>query len=421
MLSNKLTLIFASLVTGLLFSCTPVAQDNPDDDYRIGEKLESKSSLTSYSGDATKIVALYDSTISKIQLFDLENKKHIKTLNSGLDKAAKDHFLLYNEAGNYVVELTQKGFSLIKSTGEVIDNPIKLLGMPTSASFRPEIGLLVIQDDANSIGILKISNQGDILKSWVGGSKIDPLSSSSLASGDINENGELLASLTDGQILKINLESTLTLQQWIFEKKGALATKAKWVATLQGQPDRILLRTSLVEKEHTLILYDLMTQSMVESKTFQGYLENSGRFFNPHVVINDNVNQEIIFITTDGNQLFSSYFQRKSSMSNINVISSVYDKNTENLSYVQIDRSYLTEEGYISLNAVKEKRTFKKIRMTDYLLISEFTIPNNTTIDFSSDFVFSLYPNKTGYATVYSGDGIVSHEFKFFNRKFLKK
>ena len=213
----------------------------------------------------------------------------------------------------------------------------------------------------------------------------------------------------------------MTLQQWIFEKKGALATKAKWVATLQGQPDRILLRTSLVEKEHTLILYDLMTQSMVESKTFQGYLENSGRFFNPHVVINDNVNQEIIFITTDGNQLFSSYFQRKSSMSNINVISSVYDKNTENLSYVQIDRSYLTEEGYISLNAVKEKRTFKKIRMTDYLLISEFTIPNNTTIDFSSDFVFSLYPNKTGYATVYSGDGIVSHEFKFFNRKFLKK
>lgn len=421
MLSKKITLSLCFLLSGFILSCTPVKSDNTDDDYRIGEKLESKNSLTTYSGAATKIVALYDSTVSKIQIFDLENKKHLRTLNSGLDKTAKDHFLLYNEQGNYVIELTQKGFSLIKSNGEVIDNPIKLIGVPTSASFRPEIGLLVLQDDANSVGILKISTTGEILKSWIGGSKIDSASTGSLASGDMNENGELVASMTDGQIVKIDLNSSLTQKAWVYDKKGTLPSKAKWLATIQGQPQRILVRTSTVEKEHTLILYDLNTQSILDSKTVTGYLENSGRFFNPHVVINNNDLNELAFITTDGLQLYSNTFQHRNSYSNIDVISSVYDKNTDSLSYVQIERTYLTDDGYISLNAVKEKRTFKKFRMTDYLLMSEFAIPNNTTIDFSNDFVFSLYPNKTGYATVYNDEGKVNHEFKFFNRKFLKK
>lgn len=55
------------------------------------------------------------------------------------------------------------------------------------------------------------------------------------------------------------------------------------------------------------------------------------------------------------------------------------------------------------------------------LLNTSANIPNGTNIEVSDKYIFSLFPNKLGYATSYNIEDKNQFSFEFFNRGFLKK
>lgn len=422
----KFLLVAMSLT--LLNACSSRPHDYKGDDYNIGDKLSRISSLNTMAGEKKSHVAIYDETIKKIQVFDIQNNQHDSTIDSispppvisnPTAPASSQHYVLYAATGNYVVDITTKGYAIIKKDNTHVNNPITMMGNPTSAAFRDDLGLLVIYDDAGSVGVLRLNEQGDVIGAFVGGNKLSTTSSATIASGDLNDAGKLMVSLSNGDIASIDLEQTITQRKWVYATFNTTLKQAEWISHLPGENNKILIRISET-RSHTLYLYDLPTETILSQVVVEGILQRSSRQIHPHVIISNQ--EEFTILYTDGVEIkkISQFQKHLSSLKTI--VSSVLNLNTDTLSVIELDKHYDNENrDFIYLNTVKENRSFKQIRFSDLLLTTSFPLPNLTTIEISENKVISLYPNRLGYAVLTDIHGRALHEFKFFNRKYLKK
>ena len=434
MVSKKLKNIFSCaaisvstlLCAGLLSSCTPPKTNANNDDYLIGEQLAKVSSMTKADGTGKNIVGVYDETTQKIQIFDLKSNQHINTLDANPSAvSAKEHFVLYDDAGNYVVDLTTKGFAIINKNNQSNKNALKLMGKPISAAFRSDLGYLVLHDDAGSVGIIKLDAQGNILKQYLLGSRIDnTLTAPTIAAGDLLDNGNLVTSLSDGRIAVIDIEQTLNQRKWVYTTKTTGLTKAQWLSRVPNNANQILFRISPDSSgaaEHKIYLYDLSTEAILDQVSVRGYLEKSSRGSHPHFLISSSDQKEISLIYPEANQLRSITQFRHNLSTAKNIVNSHLDLNTNIFSFIEVETRSTYPNENLNYNSILEDRNYKRFRLPDMLLLNTFKIPNGTTMAMSEDFILALFPHKLGYAISYATDESSQHEFKFFNRGNLKK
>jgi len=424
--SNKSLFIVALAAMTFLFSCTPPKINATDDDYKIGDLLAKMSSLSKADGTEKNVIGIYDETVQKIHIFDLKNHQHINTLDSNPSAvSAKEHFVLYDDQGNYVVDITTKGFAIINKNNQSNKNALKLMGKPISAAFRSDLGYLVLYDDAGSIGIFKLDSQGNISKQYLLGNRVDSaFGAPTIAAGDLLDNGNLVASLSDGRLAVIDLEQTLNQRKWVYSVKSTNLTKAQWIARVPNNANQVLFRISAETTgsiEHKIYLYDLATESVLNQLSISGYVEKSSRSSQPHFLISSADRKEISLIYPEAGQLqLITQFRHNLSIAK-NIVNSQLDLKTNVFSFIEVQ----TRAGYydenLTYNSITENRAYKKFRLPDMLLLNTFKIPNGTTMEMSEDFILALFPHRLGYAISYATDESSQHEFKFFNRGNLKK
>ncbi len=120
--------------------------------------------------------------------------------------------MLYNLKGNYVIDFTTKHVSIYDRNGNATHNPIRFVGTPKSAAFRPSQGLIVIYDslmsvwhDANRTKRRNFEEVEGWARSWF---------KSHHRRGDIDDGGRLVLALSDNTIVKVDIDATMDLQTW---------------------------------------------------------------------------------------------------------------------------------------------------------------------------------------------------------------
>jgi hypothetical protein len=380
---------------------------NKKDDYMIGSKLENISSLNRVDGEQNSKVVLFDETTRRIRQFDLNAAKYERGLK--VRSPDEDHYLLFHQEGRYVVDLTKKHLTIFNKKGEANDDPIHFEGHPRSAAFRPELGYLVIYDDLQSVGILKLGLDGQVEKTLVLGSAfgID----TTIAAGDLLADGRLVLSLSDDSIVLVDVEQTLNTGEWVSSKFASGVSDISWVAPVNGNDNQIFIKG--VSK---LALLDLTTHAILSEVSLNHYeVEKVSKLSDAHVILRSYSNgglQPVIKIaypqagTIRTKTLYSQGRQLLSSHLNL----------AKNL-WTYVDSDYYKPNWYNDVNQSKEHRVLKRYRVSDMLAISTKDIPEKAQLQLALDYFFALFPSEYGYAVRYEIDSDAKVELKMFNAK----
>jgi hypothetical protein len=372
-------------------------------EYKIGDPLREISPLANQDGSQQTQIAIFDKTVRKIHQFDLQSSKHVRTLS--VVAPASDHSLLYEQTGNYVIDLTGQHLTIFDNQGGAQRDPVTFLGKPVSTSFRPSTGFLVVYDDLGSVAVLKINNVGKISASWVGGSVVSG-NDSSIASGDINDLGQLILGLSDNSIAIVDLNTTLSQQQWVLTRFSTTLDQISWLAPVRGNSDQIL-----VKDKNKISLVSLSQQNILDSvDVSSNKIIKYSRAIDPHIVTRLEAETRIFYVDQ----------------------SQIHMKSRFNLDYERMLTSYLNLSSdtwkfvdgkvinhFFEPTDSNESRRMTHYRFSDLLAQGGQKIPDNAQVELTEDYIFALYPSELGYAIVYDSNSRPIHKFEAFNVKYI--
>lgn len=259
-------------------ACTP----NPaeQDKFLVGNKLKGLSSLTGENGEKVNRIVVYDSTVNRLQQFNLDTLKLERSLPSPSPGGV--HSVLFDAYGNYAIDFADKQMTLFDFEGKATVNPVRYIGTPISAAFRPSKGLLVMYDDLSSVSVLKIGPKGQLESSWIGGPHIN---SGTIAAGDIDNSGRLVLGMSDGYFNVVDLEQTLMSQdkKWYADHFFSLLEHINWVAPVRGDADRMVV----VSRDKISILNVATHAVEAEMPIKSGRILKYGKSPDPHIVLAD--------------------------------------------------------------------------------------------------------------------------------------
>lgn len=408
--------LFSLLTASLLLSaCTGELYSPYDDENIIGSKLDSVSSLSDYqnedSSSAKQVVSLFEPTTRKIHQFDLNQMTHKGSLSVKFPN--EEHFVLYNRIGNFTVDLTLKHISVYDSQGQAQHDPIGLNGTPEAAAFRPDLGYLVIYDNLSSVGILKMNvTSGAVEKAWVGGPILEE--DSSIVSGDLDGNGNLVLALNDGRLAIVDIEQSLDQKQWVFSTITTPYNQMVWLSPVAGSPDQVLIHSN----EDKLVLFDTSAETALDE-----------------VDLSDDVYRILKYSKTLDSHIIvqrKSYknpaelFYVKNSQIKVRSLSSITTQFMHSHLDLQNDRWTLISSGrdsqskYNTLDEFQIQRNVSQYQFSTMLSIGQQRLPDQAKLKLASNFIFALFPSELGYATridVLSGE---QRELKLFNVKHIK-
>lgn len=410
----KITLI-VSFVLASLSSCGPSQNQNKNtgSENVIGQNLEAITSLRTSDGSQKQTIALFDETIKKIHQFDL-NLMSVDRALPVLYPNAK-HYVLYSGASNYIVDLSEKHISIFDKNSVAQHEPIHFQGVPQSAAFRPDLGWLVVYDNLQSVGVVKLSSDGQVLDSHTFGSVVD--ADKSIVSGDLNDDGNLILSLSDNSIAIVNLETIMSSKpkHWSSVIQPTTLENISWIAPINGSANKILMKTI-----NKVVLYDITTASILSSIdiTSSNVIKLS-KNFNPHVVVSTSTSS-IDLIYTDGMTLLKRTFnlvaidQSSHYLTEFPILNSDLDINNDNWTCVY----YNSSSGFSLFNDVNQKKTNRQLiryRLSDKLALQTKVIKDNYQVKLGADYYFELSPSKIGYALKNSIIGDSVQEMSGFN------
>lgn len=108
----------------------------------------------------------------------------------------------------------KRGFGILKRNGDYLKNPVPMFGEIVAVSYDDSHGRLIVQDNLASVALIRLSDAGDVVASWIGGPIID--GENGILAGTLLRNGTIAVSLTDGQLAKIDFDVTIAAGAWSF-------------------------------------------------------------------------------------------------------------------------------------------------------------------------------------------------------------
>lgn len=387
-----------------------VACDNMDvsgDEFIIGTRLDAVSSLSDTNNP--KSVSLFDETTRRIHSFDL-NTMEIKSSHKVIDPRA-DHYLIASNADSYIVDLSESQISIFDHNANRVDSGLAFNGKPISSAFNESTGHLVVYDDLQSVGVLKLSPAGQVEDSWTGGPILED--DSSIFAGDINQSGELILSLSDNSLAIVNLNQSLLQKKWIFTKMALPDSNVKWLAPITN--DLVIY----LSQNNKVTLYNISTESVINSLGVVGQVAKYSKANDPHV-ITKSMSGIYSLIYVKGNELKQRDLVINRSkgdflQSTLNLTEDTWSMIRSPISGYQFVSG---ENGYI--NSYTYNREAQTYRFSDMLNLRNKPLPDRAQLKQASGFVFALYPSELGFAEKISLDGSEASSLKLFNVPFIK-
>jgi len=378
------------------------------EDNLIGSPLAEVSDLNRPDTNERSRVAVYDKTTNRIHEFDLENMSLRRSHSVRFPD--QKHYVLHDDDRGYTIDLTLNGFSFFAANGSVQHDPIRLIGRPRSAAFRPELGLLVVYDDLQSVGILRINNLGQIDSTVL----LGPIVSDELTitAGDLTSDGRLILSLSDGQLAVVDTAQTLAQQEWVYTLQPTALTSITWIGPSTTNADRIFLRTATAVK-----IWDIATGAEIASADFSGgQIERLSKSVDPHVLTRTSSGLKVYY--ADGNIIRSrNLVQRRDRLlaSYLNA-----QQNMWTSTWARGTTWWTGESHFNNPNATKEERELVQYRLSDLLALQQIQLRSDAQVNLSRTFVFSLFSSPLGYATRTNIQSGQVSELRLFNLPYLQ-
>jgi len=397
-----------ALCTGLV-SCTyrPLGED-PDDNNIIGNAPKNVAALTTPDEGQSQSLVIFDKAVRLIHQFDLTEMKHVRSF--GVRNPELDHYVLYGNNGNYIVDLSEKGLSVFNRYDQVTHNPVKFQGKPISAAFLPSKGLVVVYDDLMSVGLLKLNNNGDVEKHWLGGAAI--ANGGTIAAGDLNDNGQLILALSDNTVVVVNPEASMDAKDWVTTTPIATGlTGIKWLAPIPKTPNQVLIRSS-----GKISLLDVSTQAIISSYDITDDVTKVSKFNDPHVVMQNSSQVKVAYVKNSQIEVKTFYFHTGKFAMNY-LMSSNLDLTKNTWSFV--DTKEPVSYFFNDIDAAKKNRRFVRYDFAQVVATHEMSVDNDTQVEIAEDFIFALFPHTLGYAVRINIDTEQRSELSKFNLKFI--
>lgn len=245
----------------LLIALTTSCSKEGGDVGVIGQSLGQQTTLYNAYGVETKNIFVVDRTTNRILGLNTETMslEHEFTLSN----TGEDHYIAMDTNEKFIIDFSKKHIETINLDGTRRKGNLSFLGTPVSAAFNPTSRIMIMQDDLYSIGILKFSENGEIVDSWLGGSLI--AEGKSITSGDLDKLGRLILGASDGSMIIVDVEATLTQDAWQFSSFSTGLGEIKWVGPDPTSPNLVLIASA-----DTLGIVDTTTQTLTDSKAIVG-------------------------------------------------------------------------------------------------------------------------------------------------------
>lgn len=391
--------------TLLLTACTPSTKSSATEDI-IGVPLSKMSKTYGSTNTSSDQVALFDKVTKKIHVFELSSMNHINSYSP--PHPEKNHTVLHHPSGNYSIDLTSKSLTIFSRSGAIQNDLVSFEGTPISGAFNPEKNLLVIYDDTNSVIVMKLNASGQEIQSYIGGPQLGP--SDSIKAGDMLADGNLVLILSNSKIVTIDIEQTLTQQQWVKKSEftPALTETVSWIAPLQDNAAQVVYYS-----QSKFGILDINTGNIVtEISLPYKYVQVLSKGSDPHVITKEDSTGRILMLYAKDSQIEKKELPKQKS----NIIDS-YLKLTENIwNYIDsgsVHYNYSADGK--SSTAINTARKIKVVRISDMLTKTSLDIPDACETTLSKDYLFSLYPSDMGYATSTHLESKTLKEAKYFN------
>ncbi len=387
MLSKVLILTAASL---LLSACDGHYYNPNNDKNLIGTKLEDMSSLNDDAGNDINQIVVYDQTVSRIHQFNLDNmniERSLPVLNPGIP-----HNVLYNLAGNYVIDFTTKHISFYDRLGRPNHNPIRFVGTPISAAFRPSLGLLVVYDSLMSVGILKVNAAGSVLQAGKVGADLG--GNRTIAAGDIDDGGRLILALSDGSIVKVDLDAVLSTGVWTLTGTPIATglTDINWLAPVRGQPNQVMVAT----KDKMAVIDTLAGTVIGTPTTLNGSIVWRSKGIDAHILTSNYASAGVRLYYVSGSTVLSKQLQRASG----GITHSRLDQSADLLTFVTAGSYKWRSASLVDGNEPLD-RMIRQWRFSDLDAQLEEKVVDGAKLALARRSVFALMENKLGWALNY--------------------
>lgn len=412
--SKKLLAIFGFIYCASLVGCGfQYGRGDDDRENLVGNLTKDVAALTTPDEGQAQSLVLFDKQVRRIHQFDLTAMKHIRSF--GVRNPEIPHYVLYGNAGNYIVDLSEKGLSIFNRYDQANHNPIKFQGKPISAAFLPSKGLVIVYDDLMTVGMLKLDNNGDVVKKWVGGAKI--ANGNTIAAGDLNSSGQLILALSDGSVVVADPDASMDAKDWVMASghSSAIATgltNIGWIAPLPKTPSQVMIRAS-----GKIALLDLTSQTILSSYDIVDSVSKMSKFNDPHVVMKS------------GNQVKVAYAKNsKIEVKTVILSTGKFEMNyllSTNLDLAKNTWSFVDTVQqldywfYNDVDATKKDRRFVRYDFDQVVATQKMTVADEAQVEIADDFIFALFPRALGYAIRYDIDTERQSELARFNLKYI--
>lgn len=406
----RVSLLALPLVFGMLLlqSCGADLNFDTSNDNIIGEKVQSVSALSDSSGQTDRTqVAIFDKTVRKIHQFDLNKMSVVRTLN--VTNENDQHNVMFDQASGLIIDFANGHLSLFDRDGNETRDPISFTGKPVSIAYRPANGTLIVYDDMSSVGILKLGSTGQVLRSWLGGPLLGGSSGASITAGDLNDQDQMILSLSDGSIATVDIAQTLATSAWVFTKVSTTLGRVRWLAPVRGTTDRAMVVTG-----DKIYLVSTSDGSILAQKTSAG-ISLLSKAKDPHVVTVGYREVELVYATA------TTLETRSLTLGLDHIAESRLSLGEDKWSFIDSKKSYSWKSGRNEFENELAGRTLRKYRLSDMAAVKKMSLPDQATIQTSANYIFALYPSELGKAERLGINDESRAELKLFNLGHIKR
>ncbi|SMF51972.1 hypothetical protein [Pseudobacteriovorax antillogorgiicola] len=267
--------------------------------------------------------------------------------------------------------------------GELVND---FAGKLNSYASDPEQGFYVFVDSFLSILVLKVSEDGNIAGSWLGGSILD--GESSIKAGDILTGGVFLIATTDGTLLSIDMEQSIAQQTWVTQEHSPAIGNPTWIADTGYQGAHALI----LDSDNVLYLFDAIDGTIVQQEEVKSVLTRS-KSGDDHLIVRRDDNNAYLIHGSDGTA-WQEYLLPSLS---------VTLKETK------------VGDGYLMAVATGSVSQFYKLRLSDGLVERRVEIKSYDKVGFTTDHIILFQDSPLGYIQMIDFDSSEEVIFSGFN------
>ncbi len=388
----------------LLSACSVSYYRDKPETYLVGQKLETSSSLTTSTGEDRDRIVVFDETTRRVHEFDIEKMVLLNSL--AVAAPEEQHYLLYHDQGNYIVDLTEKHLTVFDKARTPNHEPIDFHGVPISAALNSKSGLFVMYDSLSTLGILKLSPEGTVLQGAVRGSVFE--NDTTVSAGDMTSDGKLVLALSSQEIAVVDLEQTLNLKDgWSFSKFASGLKGISWVAPFPDQPDLVF-----VKSVDTLSIVDILQKTVVSMDISNFVVDKLSKGIQPHVVVKEDTllsNPKSFIAYPDSTQVHLVKVpdqDRSILLSHLDLAKNRWISILGPLSETSV---------YNDANQKLKNRTLQIFEFSTLKGIGNKALPDQAKLHPSSSFILAMFPSELGYAVRYDMTSDETREIRLFN------